>query len=144
MDIRMSRFGESCPSFRFVVTSGFDPFLPLADEGFVYKYRFKPSKHTRLFWPLRKLKVRWRDLPTLEKWRLLRAITGHEHLCFKRAKLGYCIPCGPLLRRRRLEMANAFVDDGFEVHPALLEWHLPRGPSGRWLDSICSHRGPTQ
>jgi hypothetical protein len=77
----------------------------------------------------------------------MRSIAAREHLhlirYFSRRERAMVRPnYGPILRQRRLQIARSFARMGYEVHPALFSYALPKGPSGFWLEQLCPWEGP--
>lgn len=88
-------------------------------------------------------------MPASARWRLLRMLTAREHLHFTRfwARKRYSKAppnYAPILRQRRLQLANQFSKAGYWVHPTMLSMSLPKGPSGVWLQELCPWKGPAK
>jgi hypothetical protein len=98
-------------------------------------------KHPNLNHGLRLLKVQWWRLSECRVWRHLRALAAREHL-HAHKKDYRVLPCAALLRRRRIQLATYFASQGLAIDPALLEYTLPKEPSGYWLQEICPIKGP--
>ena len=90
----------------------------------------------------RMLRRRWRDAPLLERWRYLRSVAAFEHLHFRVPRYR-AVPSAPLLRMRRFQLIQHFQALGYLLHPHLLAYALPIGPSGEWLEEICPFEGPS-
>ena len=116
-------------------------------RNYRYPVRRVNRKFPRFDQSYRLLKRRIHAMSTGKRWRYLRLITAREHLHFTRfyARKRYrVVPpnYGPILRRRRLRLAEEFSKAGYLVHPTLLSMSLPKSPSGYWLEKVCSWRGP--
>lgn len=112
-----------------------------------YRWTLKYRKYPSLDSSYRLLKQQTHAISLLQQWRLMRSIAGREHLhltrYFSRCGISMVRPnYGPILRRRRLHIARSFARMGYAVHPVLLSYALPKGPSGFWLDQLCPWEGP--